>query len=329
MTATPRATSIYSTMSKTTTGYILAAIAAASYGTNPLFALPLYSAGMNPDSVLFFRYLTALPLVAAMLIARGRGFGLRANQVLPLMGMGVVMAVSSLTLFESYNHMAAGIASTLLFVYPIMVAVIMAIGFGERLQAQTIGCIVMALAGIALLYRGGDGATLSLTGTVLVVVSALSYAIYIVGANRPRLSAIPTLKVTFYVLLFGVFVFGTRFVAGQPLTTPAIGQWYLWANVIALAVFPTAISFLCTTAAIQRIGSTPTAILGALEPATAIFFGITVFGETLTLRDSIGLVLIITAVTLVVGGSKTAPYLMRLRRMFPRLLHRHGSHRQG
>ena len=329
MTATPRAISIYSTMSKTTTGYILAAIAAASYGTNPLFALPLYSAGMNPDSVLFFRYLMALPLLAAMLIARGRGFGLRTNQVLPLMGMGVVMAVSSLTLFESYNYMAAGIASTLLFVYPIMVAVIMAIGFGERLQAQTIGCIMMALAGIALLYRGSDGATLSLTGTVMVVVSALSYAIYIVGANRPRLSAIPTLKVTFYVLLFGVFVFGTRFVAGQPLTTPAIGQWYLWANVIALAVFPTAISFLCTTAAIQRIGSTPTAILGALEPATAIFFGITVFGETLTLRDSIGLVLIITAVTLVVGGSKTAPYLMRLRRMFPRLLHRHGSHRQG
>ncbi|MDY3247692.1 MAG: DMT family transporter [Prevotella sp.] len=316
-------------MSKTTTGYILAAIAAASYGTNPLFALPLYSAGMNPDSVLFFRYLMALPLLAAMLIARGRGFGLRTNQVLPLMGMGVVMAVSSLTLFESYNYMAAGIASTLLFVYPIMVAVIMAIGFGERLQAQTIGCIVMALAGIALLYRGSDGATLSLTGTVMVVVSALSYAIYIVGANRPRLSAIPTLKVTFYVLLFGVFVFGTRFVAGQPLTTPTIGQWYLWANVIALAVFPTAISFLCTTAAIQRIGSTPTAILGALEPATAIFFGITVFGETLTLRDSIGLALIITAVTLVVAGSKTAPYLMRLRRMFPRLLHRHGSHRQG
>lgn len=329
MTATPRAISIYSTMNKTTTGYILAAIAAASYGTNPLFALPLYSAGMNPDSVLFFRYLMALPLLAAMLIARGRGFGLRTNQVLPLMGMGVVMAVSSLTLFESYNYMAAGIASTLLFVYPIMVAVIMAIGFGERLQAQTIGCIVMALAGIALLYRGSDGATLSLTGTVMVVVSALSYAIYIVGANRPRLSAIPTLKVTFYVLLFGVFVFGTRFVAGQPLTTPTIGQWYLWANVIALAVFPTAISFLCTTAAIQRIGSTPTAILGALEPATAIFFGITVFGETLTLRDSIGLALIITAVTLVVAGSKTASYLMRLRRMFPRLLHRHGSHRQG
>lgn len=329
MTATPRAISIYSTMNKTTTGYILAAIAAASYGTNPLFALPLYSASMNPDSVLFFRYLMALPLLAAMLIARGRGFGLRTNQVLPLMGMGVVMAVSSLTLFESYNYMAAGIASTLLFVYPIMVAVIMAIGFGERLQAQTIGCIVMALAGIALLYRGSDGATLSLTGTVMVVVSALSYAIYIVGANRPRLSAIPTLKVTFYVLLFGVFVFGTRFVAGQPLTTPTIGQWYLWANVIALAVFPTAISFLCTTAAIQRIGSTPTAILGALEPATAIFFGITVFGETLTLRDSIGLALIITAVTLVVAGSKTAPYLMRLRRMFPRLLHRHGSHRQG
>ena len=43
-------------------GYILGSIAAASYGMNPLFALPLYKAGMNPDSVLFFRYLFAIPI---------------------------------------------------------------------------------------------------------------------------------------------------------------------------------------------------------------------------------------------------------------------------
>lgn len=234
--------------------------------------------------------------------------------------MGLIMAISSLTLFESYNHMAAGIASTLLFVYPIMVAVIMALFFKERLTITTILCIVMALSGIGLLYRGSDGDTLSLVGTLLVMASSLSYAIYIVGANRPMLSEIPTLKITFYVLVFGAVIFAGRFATGTPFTMPAASQWYMWADVVALALFPTAISFLCTTAAIQRIGSTPTAILGALEPVTAIIFGVLVFGETLTPRDMVGLTLIIAAVTMVVGGSKTGEYLMRLRRMFPRIL---------
>lgn len=129
------------------------------------------------------------------------------------------------------------------------------------------------------------------------------------------------------MLLFGSSVFVVRFLMGVPLITPSASQWYMWGDVAALAILPTAISFLCTTAAIQRIGSTPTAILGALEPVTAIFFGITVFGETLTPRDVLGLVLIIVAVTMVVGGSKTASYLMRLRRMFPRIL-RHHHHKQ-
>lgn len=310
-------------ISKTTKGYALAAIAAASYGTNPLFALPLYGAGMNPESVLFFRYLSALPMLALMMVLRGRGFGLRRHQVLPLMAMGLLMAGSSLSLFESYNFMAAGIASTLLFVYPIMVAVIMAVFFGERLTVQTIVCIVMALSGIALLYRQADGATLSLMGTLLVMVSSLTYAIYIVGANRPLLSEIPTLKITFYVLIFGLMVFIGMFAKGTPLTLPPTSQWYMWADVVALALFPTAISFLCTTSAIQYIGSTPTAILGALEPVTAICFGVAVFGERLTPRDGLGLLLIILAVTLVVAGSKTSSYLVRLRQLFPRLLRRH------
>ena len=314
-------------LSNSTKGYILGAIAAASYGTNPLFALPLYKIGMNPESVLLFRYMAAIPMMGLMLILRGRGFGLRSRQILPLMAMGVLMAISSLALFESYNHMAAGIASTMLFVYPIMVAAIMAIFFGERLSVTTGVCMAMALVGICLLYKGGDGATLSLMGTLLVMVSSLSYAIYIVGANRPILSEIPTLKITFYVLLFGSSVFVVRFLMGVPLITPMASLWYMWFDIAALALLPTAISFLCTTAAIQRIGSTPTAILGALEPVTAIFFGITVFGERLTSRDVLGLILIIVAVTLVVGGSKTSDYLMRLRRMFPRILHRN-HHKQ-
>lgn len=298
-------------------GYILGSIAAASYGMNPLFALPLYKAGMDPDSVLFFRYLFAIPLLGIMIKARGRSFKIQRKETFPLIIMGLLVALSSLTLFLSYNYMAAGIASTLLFVYPIMVTLIMAMVFKEKLALQTIVCMLLALGGIGLLYKSEDGSTLSLIGTLLVFASSLSYAIYIVGINQTSLKNVATLKVTFYVLLFGLSLFVARLLYSGVLNTP--DQWYLWANLLALAVFPTAISFLCTTGAIQYIGSTPTAILGALEPVTAIFFGIAVFGESLTVRESFGLVMIIVAVTLVIAGGNITSQLVRFRKLFPRL----------
>lgn len=298
-------------------GYMLGAVAAATYGMNPLFALPLYKAGMDPDSVLFFRYLFAIPILGIMLKARGRSFGIRRKEALPLIVMGLLVALSSLTLFQSYNYMEVGIASTLLFVYPIMVALIMSLCFKERLTWLTGFCILLALSGIALLYKGGDGVTLNLTGIVLVMISSLSYAIYIVGVNRSVLKDTPTVRLTFYALLFGLSLFLVRVDFGQTLFVP--DHWYLWGNLLALAVFPTTISFLCTTRAIHYIGSTPTAILGALEPVTAVFFGVVVFGEALTLRLCIGIVLIILAVVLIISGGDMAAQLVRFRKLFPKL----------
>ncbi|WP_297329303.1 DMT family transporter [uncultured Bacteroides sp.] len=298
-------------------GYILGGIAATTYGMNPLFTLPLYKEGLDPDSVLFFRYLFAIPILGIMLKARGRNFKLKRKEIPPLIILGWLVAISSLTLFQSYNYMEAGIASTILFVYPILVALIIAVVYKEKVSLQTIFCIFLALSGIGLLYNGADGATLSLIGIGLVIASSLSYAIYIVGVNRPMLKEVATLKITFYILLFGVLLFLIRVDFGQSLQI--VDKWYLWGNLIALAVFPTTISFLCTTQAIQYIGSTPTAILGALEPVTAVFFGIIIFGETLTLRLCYGIALIILAVTFIIAGGNITSHLVRFRKLFPRL----------
>lgn len=304
-------------MNVKTKGYALGIIAAATYGMNPLFALPLYDAGMDADSVLFFRYLFAIPVLGCMIKARGRNFRLKPKEIFPLIIMGLLVALSSLALFLSYNYMEAGIASTLLFVYPIMVALIMAFAFKEKLTLQTILCILLALGGIGLLYKSSDGTTLNLMGVVLVMVSALSYAIYLVAVNRPMLKDIATLKLTFYVLVFGFTLFFVRVGFGSNLHI--VKDWYLWGNLVALAVFPTAVSFLCTTQAIQYIGSTPTAILGALEPLTAVFFGVTVFGESLTVRLCCGIVMIVFAVSLIIAGGNVTIYLIRFRKLFPRL----------
>ncbi len=303
-------------------GYILGIIAAASYGTNPLFAIPLYDAGLGPDSVLFLRYLVALPILALMILMRGRSFRVTRRQLVTLVILGLLVAVSSLTLFMSYNYMDVGIASTILFIYPILVAVIMAAVYKEKASWMTIMCIALATVGIGMLMGDPGGGFVSLAGTVLVIISALTYAIYIVAVNKTSLSRVATLTVTFYVLLFGVGLFLVRLLAAGEALFPSLPDWRLWGCVVGLAVFPTALSFGCTNGAIQSIGSTPTAILGAFEPVTAVIIGVCAFGEVLTPRILAGLVLIIVAVILVIAGPGIAAPLTHVRKMFPRIRRR-------
>ena len=184
-------------------GYLFAAISAATYGMNPLFALPLYEGGMDLYSVLFFRYLFAIPILAIMLKIRRRDFSIDKKDISPLIILGVLFALSSITLFSSYHHMDAGIASTILFVYPIMVALIMFLFFKEKISAKTIACIAVALVGIALLCKSGEGAVVSMKGVLFVLGSALSYSIYIVFVNKSRIKKMATIKVTMYVLTVG------------------------------------------------------------------------------------------------------------------------------
>ena len=283
-----------------TKGFILGAIAAASYGMNPLFTLPLYSAGMSVDTVLFYRYSLAVIVLGIMMKFQKQSFAIKRVDVLPLCIMGLLFAFSSLFLFMSYNYMDAGIASTILFVYPVLVAIIMAVVFKEKVSPITMFSIALAFVGISMLCKSPGGQTLSLVGITFVFLSSLSYAIYIVGVNRSSLKDMPIAKLTFYVLLFGLSVYVVRLqfcTELQVIPTPM-----LWINAVSLAVFPTVISLVTMTKAIHYIGSTPTAILGALEPVTALFFGVLVFGEQLTPRIILGILMVITAVTLIIGG---------------------------
>lgn len=190
-------------------GCVLGAVAAASYGLNPLFTLPLYGAGMGVDSVLFYRYLLAAAMLGALMLVRRQSFAVRRRDLVPLAVMGLLFSFSSLFLFESYNHMDAGIASTILFLYPVLVAVIMAVGFHEKVSRITMLSILLAFTGIAMLYKGG-GEPLSFLGVALVFLSSLCYAVYIVGVNRSSLRGLPTEKLTFYALLFGLSVYVVR-----------------------------------------------------------------------------------------------------------------------
>lgn len=291
-------------------GTVCGIAAAVFYGTNPLGAMNLYADGISTNSTLFYRFGLAVVMLGVMMAVQRKSFALTRRELVTLAILGVFMSTSSTTLYFSFNFMDVGIASTLLFVYPVMVAVIMATLFHEKVTAATVVAILLSLAGIALLNQTSDGTSLSLWGVTLVMLSSLTYAIYIVVVNKSSLR-MSSVKLTFYVLLFGLFtIYGYTLAMGetvQLLVTPK--QWMYAAQ---LALMPTVLSLVLMVIAVHDVGSTPTAIMGAIEPITAVAIGVLVFGENFTPRLALGIVLILTAVLLIIGGKEMSPHKITL-----------------
>ena len=249
-------------------GYAAGVIAAVFYGTNPLGALPLYADGITPGNVLFYRYGLSVIIFLVWLALRGEKLRVGWGHAIKLAILGVLMSLSSVSLYVSFHYLDAGVASTILFTYPIMTALLMVMFFHERITWPTTLAIVLALSGIALLYRGDGGVTLSTTGMLLVLLSSLLYALYIVYVNQFKMALSPE----------------------QFTLLPTVGSLF-FINI-----------------AIQRIGSTPASILGALEPMTAVLISCTLFGEAFTLRLAVGMALILGAVIIIIGLSpKSGP----------------------
>lgn len=293
-------------MNNNTKGILNGVIASVSYGMNPLFALPLYAQGIEVNSVLFYRYFFAVIIYFLWLkCVKKISLKIAKSELVPLFFLGIFFSLSSLTLFESFHYIEAGIACTILFIYPVIVALIMAIFFKEKITKTVVSAIFLTSIGIALLYKGKPDSVLSLKGVAIVLASAFLYAFYIVGVKSIKaIKSMNSAKLSFYVMLFGllVYVVNLKFCTNlQGLTTITA-----WLFVIGLAIFPTIVSLETIGIAIKLIGSTNTAILGALEPLTAIFFGILFFNESLTLRISIGVILILFGVFLIISGKMTS-----------------------
>ena len=284
-------------MSLQTKGVILAIISAICYGMNPLGALFLYEEGLNVNSVIFYRFIFASILLAIFMLIKKDSFYLKFKEIILLALLGLLFGISAISLFNSFLYMDAGLASTVLFIYPIFVAIIMALFFKEKNSIITILSIIFAFLGVVLLYES-DGANVSNFGIFLVIVSSLCYAIYIVIINQYlKLSA---LKVTFYSMLFCTITILIHSFFDSSLNIMPLINFNMWFYTLFLALVPTIISLLFLIKAIQLIGSTSASILGALEPLTAVLIGVYVFNEKITFWLVIGIVFILFGVILIV-----------------------------
>lgn len=301
-------------MSNNIKGFAYGIATSVTFGLIPLFTLPLMEKGMRFDSILFYRFLFASFALFGMLAVKKESFRTETRNLPVLILLGALYTGSAMFLFWGYSFMAAGIATTLHFTYPIFVTLFMLLVFREKTSWITLLAIGLAICGVARLSIDGGELQLNGLGVIIVLLSAVAYALYIVTVNKSRIHAMPGRKLTFYVFIVSTCLFFIKAQSGTGIQ--AIPDVPSFINLVLLAFLPTVVSNITLVQAVHHIGSTLTSVLGATEPVTAVCVGVLVFREPFTPNLALGILLIIVAVTLIILSKYILISLHEAKRLF-------------
>jgi drug/metabolite transporter (DMT)-like permease len=285
-------------------GYPAGIITGIAYGLNPLFAMPLMNEGASTESILLFRYSIAVILLGAFLLLKRETFKINLRQAFVLLSLGLLFTASSILLFESYKYIASGLATTLSFLFPVFVAIIMV--FLKVVPSIPVWLAIAAtFAGVVIMSAGDGTQTVSALGVFLASASAFAYALFIVVINRSKsISTISDSLLTFYALLVGAVVFSVMSLTSDSELLTGLDSTMAWVNLVGLAVIPTIVSMATLAVSTRNIGATKTSVLGVFEPITAILVGTLVFGEALTSNIVIGISISVIAVLFMIVVTK-------------------------
>ncbi|WP_291527887.1 DMT family transporter [Bacteroides sp. UBA939] len=280
-------------------GFLYGLLSSASFGLIPLFTIPAMHQGMQFWSILLYRFFFAMLALAGILLLDKQSFRIRRKEIPPLLFLAFLYNCSAIFLFWGYKLMSSGVATTIHFMYPVLTTLIMMVFFHEKKSFPRIAAIVLAVSGVFFLSHGDTTNTITLPGIFIVLLSALGYAVYLVTVSQLKSLEMKGLKMTFYVFLFGGILLFIG-IKATGIEMQSIPDGTTLGNLIMLALIPTVISNLALVRAIKNIGSTLTSVLGAMEPVTAVFVGIIIFGEPFTQSIALGIMLIISAVTVII-----------------------------
>lgn len=282
-------------------GTIAALLAAICYGFIPFFTLPIKqgepSDFMSDPSILFYRFGFAALVIGLVMLVRRQDFKVTRGELVTLIYLSFISDGSALFLIDGYNYMSSGVATTLHFMYPVVTALLMMTFYHESRRLSTILAIIMSVAGVGVLCWDPTGHT-SLQGIIIVLISAVCYALYLIRVNRSRAAHMDSLKLVFYILFIGALIFLAEALRQNSLQP--ISSSLQFGNLVALALICTIVTNVCLVVSVKRIGSTMTAVIGALEPLTAVVVGCLVFHEAFTWQVLTGILLIIPAVVIII-----------------------------
>ena len=285
-------------------GYPAGIITGITYGLNPLFGIPLMNNGASTESILFFRYGFAVLILGATLLIGKQKFKVSWKQAGILLILGLLYTASSIFLFEAYKYIPSGLATTLIFLYPVIVALIMV--FLRVIPSWQVWlAIAVTFLGVFIMTRSDGTQEINPTGVWLSLGSALVYAFFIVIINRSKtIGNISNSLLTFYTLSVGSVVFFSKIMTSDANITTGIASTRDWLYLVGLAILPTIVSTATLAISTRNIGATKASVLGVFEPITAILVGTIAFGEALTSNILTGILLAMGAVTFMIITTK-------------------------
>lgn len=288
-------------------GVFYASVSSASFGFSPLFSIALLSAGLSNFDVLSYRWSVAA--IVLMIYAFCKKKSLRLNsfdEAWKVILLSALRSITAITLLIGYANISSGIASTINFMYPVIVTICMMLFFGEKRSLVDIIAICGAFVGVYLLASGDsivvEGGNTRL-GLICSLISAFSFAAYYIAMKQVKADKIEVVKFTTWMMMLTAFYFivcAVIFDEKHTIVTDAKS----WLNILGLGLWATMVSNITGVKAVRRIGPTQTSILGALQPVTAVILGVLFLGEHLYLRSCIGITLILIAVLIVVMHQK-------------------------
>lgn len=288
-------------------GIFYAAISSASFGFSPLFSIGLLAAGLSNFDVLSYRWGIAGLVLMIYAFCKKKTLRLLSwDETWKVILLSILRSITSITLLIGYANISSGIASTINFMYPIIVAICMMLFFGDRKSPVDIIAIAVSIFGVYLLASGdsliveGGNTRLGLTCSL---ISAFSFAAYYIVMKQVKADKIEVVKFTTWIMLLSALYFIVcAFIFEGKLTMVKDGM--SWLYILGLSLWSTMISNFTGVKAVRRIGPTLTSILGALQPVTAVVLGVLFLHEHLYTKSLIGIILILVAVTIVVLHQK-------------------------
>ena len=287
----------------TVNGIFYAAISSMSFGFSPLFSLGLIAAGLSDFDILSYRWLIAAIVLFVYALCKKKTLRLNSfDEVWKVFLLSGLRAITSVTLLIGYVNISSGIASTINFMYPVIVTLCMMIFFGEKRSKIDFIAIAASIFGVYLLASGDsivvEGGNTKL-GLACSLVSALSFAAYYIVMKQVRADKIEVVKFTTWIMMLSALYFIIcAFIFNGRLTIVTDGM--SWLNILGLGLWATMVSNITGVKGVRRIGPTMTSVLGALQPVTAVILGVCFLGEHLYTRSLIGITIILIAVTIIV-----------------------------
>lgn len=289
-------------------GIFYAIISSSSFGFSPIFSLGLLAAGLSNFDVLSYRWAVAAIILIIYAAVKGKSLKISTfDELWKVILLSLLRSVTSITLLLGYANIASGIASTINYMYPMVVALCMMLFFKERKSAVNIISILIAIFGVYLLASGDglkvEGGNTTL-GLICSIISAFSFAAYYILMKQTKADKIEVVKFTTWIMLLSaVYFIICGFIFDGKITI--VSDIRLWGYIAGLGLWSTMVSNFTGVKAVRRIGPTMTSILGALQPLTAVILGVLFLNEHLGMRTIIGVCIIMVTVSFIVAHQHT------------------------